>query len=149
MDVGVVGNHVARQTAELTMQGEFTKARVKSLSAQKMLHEQRCVYMYMYHACFLISFLVFPLSFPHTMYFSSSLFYLLCIYMYLSLSFPLYLPYLHPSLSILLLSSLPLSSYPPLSSYSPPLSLSLPLLPFSPSLPFSSPLSPLSFQSFQ
>ena len=43
MDVGVVGSHVARQTAELTMQGEFTKARVKSLSAQKMLHEQRCV----------------------------------------------------------------------------------------------------------
>ena len=41
MDVGVVGSHVARQTAELTMQGEFTKARVKSLSAQKMLHEQR------------------------------------------------------------------------------------------------------------
>ena len=41
MDAGVVGSHVARQTAELTMQGEFTKARVKSLSAQKMLHEQR------------------------------------------------------------------------------------------------------------
>ena len=41
MDVGVIGSHVARQTAELTMQGEFTKARVKSLSAQKMLHEQR------------------------------------------------------------------------------------------------------------
>ena len=43
MDIGVIGSHVAKQTAELTMQGEFTKARVKSLSAQKMLHEQRLI----------------------------------------------------------------------------------------------------------
>ena len=41
MDVGVVGSHIARQTASLAMQGEFTKARVQSMSAQRMIHDQR------------------------------------------------------------------------------------------------------------
>ena len=41
MDVGVVGSHVARLTADLALQGEYTHARAISLGTQKMLHGQR------------------------------------------------------------------------------------------------------------
>lgn len=41
MDAGIIGSHVAKQAAELTMQGEFTKARVKSIATQKLLQEHR------------------------------------------------------------------------------------------------------------
>ena len=43
MDVGVVGSHVARVTADLALQGEYTHARAISLGTQKMLHGQRYV----------------------------------------------------------------------------------------------------------
>jgi hypothetical protein len=39
MDTGIIGSHVAKKTAELTMQGEYTQARVKSLATQRMLQE--------------------------------------------------------------------------------------------------------------
>lgn len=41
MVVGVIGSHIAKQTASLAMEGEFTTARVKSLQAQRMIHTQR------------------------------------------------------------------------------------------------------------
>ncbi|XP_019853243.1 PREDICTED: circularly permutated Ras protein 1 isoform X3 [Amphimedon queenslandica] len=39
MDAGIIGTHVAKQAADLTMQGEFTQARVKSLATQRLLQK--------------------------------------------------------------------------------------------------------------
>lgn len=41
MDAGIIGTHVAKQAADLTMQGEFTQARVKSLATQRLLQKHR------------------------------------------------------------------------------------------------------------
>ncbi len=41
IDMGVVGSHVARNTAKLTMEGEYTGARVNALSNQRLLQRNR------------------------------------------------------------------------------------------------------------
>lgn len=53
MDIGVIGSHVAKQTAALAMEGEFTNARMVTLQAQRMIHEQRYVFasQYLYYLC--------------------------------------------------------------------------------------------------
>jgi len=46
----VVGTHVARNTAKLTMEGEYTEARVNAMSQQRLLQRTRYVqHMYMYN----------------------------------------------------------------------------------------------------
>ncbi len=40
--MGVVGSHVARNTAKLTMGGEYTGARVNAFSKQRLLQRNRC-----------------------------------------------------------------------------------------------------------
>ena len=41
MDSAIISSHVGKKAAELTMHGEFTKARVSSLASQRMLQEHR------------------------------------------------------------------------------------------------------------
>lgn len=42
MDAAIISSHVGKKAAELTIHGEFTKARVSSLATQKLLQEHRC-----------------------------------------------------------------------------------------------------------
>lgn len=43
MDAAVISSHVGKKAAELTMQGEFTQARVSSLANQRLLQEHRYI----------------------------------------------------------------------------------------------------------
>ena len=41
IDMGVVGTHVAHNTATLAMGGEYSQARLSALSSQRMLQKAR------------------------------------------------------------------------------------------------------------
>ena len=41
MDAAIISSHIGKKAAELTIHGEFTKARVSSLATQKLLQEHR------------------------------------------------------------------------------------------------------------
>ena len=41
MDLAILGKHIANTTAKLTMEGEFTQARVNAIVGQRLIEKHR------------------------------------------------------------------------------------------------------------